>query len=110
MNRIIRGFEAAGIPVEFVKAAGGIPGKSDYIMQMLADITRKPVITVEATQAGALGAAICASAASGCFPTVQEAITRLSAREKKRFLPDKNEKLYTGIYQDYLNLALKMEA
>ena len=48
LKRIMSGFEDAGIEIERVVAVGGISKKSDYIMQMMADVLQKKISILDA--------------------------------------------------------------
>ena len=61
MKRIVAGFEEQGIEIHNVTAVGGISKKSEYVMQMMADVLGKEVAIVDADQTCALGAAIYAA-------------------------------------------------
>lgn len=106
MKRIVEGFEEQGIEIHNVIAVGGISKKSEYVMQMMADVLGKQVAIVDADQTCALGAAIYAAVGSGAYGSVSEASERLAAKEIRRFEPDfKRHEFYMGHYAEYIRLA-----
>lgn len=106
MRRIVDGFENQGIQIHNVTAVGGISKKSEYVMQMMADVLDKEVAILDADQTCALGAAIYAAVGSGVYETVDEASRHLAAREIRKFEPrrERNE-FYMKHYGEYLRLA-----
>lgn len=109
LNRILCGFEDAGVRIDCVRAVGGIPRKSEYIMQMLADMTGRKVVVMDTEQACALGAAVYAAVGSGCYESVQNALIHMAAREEKCFLPDTRQGACgRKAYQAYLSLAKRL--
>ncbi|AHU90075.1 ribulokinase [Trueperella pyogenes] len=100
---IIDNFEEHGVPVTEIVAAGGLL-KNHHFMQMLADITRRPVSISEAEQTGALGSAIFAAVAAGVYDDVYAAAEAMSHVTEHKYVPDeeasnKYEELY-GIYRE----------
>lgn len=73
-----------------IRAAGG-NSQNPYFMQILADVTGRPVIASDCGQEAATGAALIAS---GIFLPVQGIIEKI-------YLPDRNRnRLYTEIYEN----------
>ncbi len=109
LNRILCGFEKAGVSIDRVRAVGGISRKSEYIMQMMADVTGREIAVLDVDQTCALGAAVYAAMGSGCYENIHEALLRMAAKEEKRFYPDKERaEHYKKYYQDYLRTAERM--
>ncbi len=109
LNRILCGFDKAGVRIEKVRAVGGISRKSDYIMQMMADVTGRKIAVLDADQTCALGAAVYAAMGSGCYEDIHEALVHMAAKEEKQFYPDKNmEDHYRERYEEYLRAAERM--
>ena len=69
---IIEAFEAAGVPVHELVVAGGLL-RNALLMQIYADITRRPLSLIDSDQGPALGAAIFAAVAAGAYPDVYAA-------------------------------------
>lgn len=104
LKRILDGFEDADIEIQHIVAVGGISKKSDYIMQMMADVLQKQVAVLDADQTCALGSAINASVACGIYQDVEAASVNMAAKRIRTFVPDK-EKNYKQHYEEYLRLA-----
>ncbi len=79
---------------ERIRASGGA-ARSDPWMQILADIFQVPVEVPEGTELGALGAAICASVAVGCYDSYQSACESM-VRFPRCFCPTPE---LAGLYQ-----------
>ena len=104
-----------GISVSRMMACGG-GAKSSHWRQMLADLYRCPVKTVEQAEGPALGAAILAGVGCKIYPSVEEACDCL-IREKSSTEPILKEadvyaachslyqKLYQSLKEDYKLLA-----
>jgi xylulokinase len=73
--------------------------KSDAWIQLTADIFARPIIRPEITEAGALGAAILAGAATGVFSSVEEGCQAM-IRLGRSFEPQPKN---LPIYDDYFN-------
>ena len=110
MTRILQGMEENGIVIDEVKAIGGVSRKSDYTMQMLADVSGYRISTTDVTETGALGAAIIAAAACGCYPDLSTAALNMHAKESKVFLPGRTGRgFWQKNYQRYLALCRSLE-
>lgn len=106
IRRIVEGFEQTGMEIDHVIAVGGISKKSAYIMQMMADVLGKEVVTVDSDQTCALGAAIYAAVAGGAYQTASEAIRHMAAKVVCRYLPNEEKRdFYDLQYGRYLELA-----
>jgi L-ribulokinase len=79
---IIEAFETAGVPVNDIVAAGGLPYQNRLLMQLTADITGRVVRVAGTNQAGALGSAmfgaVAAGAAAGGYDTITDAAARMA--------------------------------
>lgn len=69
---IIEAFVEAGVPVNDLVIAGGLTNNA-LLMQIYADVTRRPLNIIASAQGPALGSAIHAAVAAGEFPSVHEA-------------------------------------
>ena len=68
-------------------AIGGIPRKSPFVMQMLADVTGKTFEVSSTGDACALGAAIHAAVAAGLYGSVAEAQEKMCAPSCATYRP-----------------------
>lgn len=107
-KRIIELYENNGISINEIVAAGGIAEKSDFIMQMYADVTNKTIKISGSPQAGALGSAVLGAKASGYFKSLDNATEVMSKIKEKTFYPIKeNVEKYKKLYEKYCDLANK---
>jgi L-ribulokinase len=74
-----------GVALNSLTAIGGIAVKSPFIVQMLADVLGINIFVPNLTQACGLGAAINASVAAGCWPTLIDAQNAMCVTEGTRY-------------------------
>jgi L-xylulokinase len=95
-------------PPEAIRFTGGA-ARSDVWVRMFADCFQIPVEIPAGTELGALGAAIAAAVASGCYadyPQAVAAMTRVARRQE----PDPAMKdLYAAKYARYLEVLQALE-
>ena len=78
-------FRDSGVPVTDLVVAGGLI-KSAPLMQIYADVTRRPLSVIGSGQGPALGSAIHAAVAAGAYPDVPAAAA-VMGREQRGRLP-----------------------
>jgi L-ribulokinase len=101
---IIDAFGAAGLPVTELVIAGGLM-RNDLLMQIYADVTRLPLSLAGSQQAPALGSAIHAAVAAGCYPDVPAAAAVMGRRQRDAFRPDPaSAEVYEQLYAEYVRL------
>ncbi len=101
---IIDAFEAAGLPVTELIVAGGLM-RNDLLMQIYADVTRRPLSLVASGQAPALGSAIHAAVAAGAYPDVPAAAAAMGSKRAGVFIPDPaSAGVYDQLYAEYVLL------
>lgn len=101
---IIENFEDHGIGVDEIVAAGGLL-RNSYYMQMLADVTRRPISVSLAEQTGALGAGVFAAVAAGLYPDVLAASDAMASVEREAYVPDEDASAqYDELYEVYKEL------
>ena len=106
LKRIVSGFLQAGIKIDDLIAVGGISQKSDYIMQLIADMVGMQLSILDADQTCAIGAAMYAAIAAGIYGDADQAAEKMAARKVRTFRPDGQRKAaYEAQYQNYLRLA-----
>lgn len=105
-KRILDTLVTRGLQIDSIITVGGIPKKSPYIMQMMADVLNRPIKVSKSEQCCATGAAIYAAVAAGIYPDILEASEYMSEGFECSFEPiAENNKRYENMYKAYLNLA-----
>lgn len=103
-KKIIETFEQNGVPVKTFIAAGGM-AKSDFIMQIYANILDRPIDVISSEQGSALGSAIHAAVAAGAYKNIQEASLVMGGRQKAKYLPNQvATSIYNKLYGQYVYL------
>ncbi len=101
---IIDSFAEAGLPVTELVIAGGLM-KNSFVLQVYADVTRRPLSLISSEQGPALGSAIHAAVAAGCYPDVPQAAAAMGGRREGVYLPDPaGADVYDRLYAEYLLL------
>ncbi len=101
---IIDAFEAAAVPVTELVIAGGL-ARNPLLMQIYADVTRRPLGLAASDQAPALGSAIHAAVAAGAYPDVPAAAAAMGRHQAAAFTPDdRSAAVYDQLYAEYLRL------
>jgi L-ribulokinase len=103
---IIDTFHENGVPVEELYAAGGIAEKNPMIMQIYADVTRRPIRISGSPQAPALGsamfAAVAAGKARGGYDSIMEAAPVMGKVKDVLYTPDpESSAVYEKLYAEY---------
>jgi L-ribulokinase len=103
-RKIIESFEASGVPVTELVVAGGLL-KNKFLMQMYADVTRRPLSLLADEQGPALGSAIHAAVAAGAYPDVHAASAAMGHKQSAAYLPDEDQaRAYDQLYAEYATL------
>lgn len=101
---IIEAFEASGVPVTELVIAGGLV-RNPLLMQVYADVTRRPLSVVGSEQGPALGSAIHAAVAAGEHPDVPAAAEAMGRVERGVHVPDETRSAaYDALYAEYVAL------
>jgi L-ribulokinase len=101
---IIDAFQGAGVEVTELVIAGGLV-KNPVIMQIYADVLRRPLSLIGSEQGPALGSAIHAAVAAGAYPDVPAAAAVMGRRTEPAYLPDPAAAdAYDLLYGEYLRL------
>ena len=98
--------EQEGVNIHKVVAIGGIPKKSDFVMQICADLWQKEIDVVGSDQCCALGAAMFAATVAGVHPDIATAQKHMNSGIAKTYQP--NAELasdYRSVYEQYLSLG-----
>jgi len=105
---IVETFDAAGVPVHELTVAGGLV-RNRFVMQVYADVLRRPLHVVESDQAPAVGSAIHAAVAAGCHQDVPSASAAMGRARRDGFVPnpdaaDRYDELfdhYTTLHEEF---------
>ncbi|MBS2962025.1 ribulokinase [Actinocrinis puniceicyclus] len=101
---IIDAFEESGVPVNEFVVAGGLL-RNSFLMQLYADVTRRPLSIIGSSQGPALGSAIHAAVAAGAYPDVPTAARAMGKIQRAAYTPDpKRASAYDALYAEYLRL------
>jgi L-ribulokinase len=97
-------FSASGVPVTELVVAGGLI-KSAPLMQIYADVTRRPLSVLGSEQGPALGSAIHAAVAAGAYPDVPAAAAVMGRIDRDVYRPDPAcGDIYDELYAEYVRL------
>jgi L-ribulokinase len=101
---IIDAFESAGVGVAELVIAGGLI-RNELIMQIYADVTRRPLSLIRSAQGPALGSGIHAAVAAGAYPDVPAAAAAMGAMHAAVYSPDPaSADVYDELYAEYVTL------
>ncbi|SEH02816.1 L-ribulokinase [Nonomuraea solani] len=101
---IVETFEKSGVPVEEFVVAGGLL-KNRFLMQVYADVLRRPLSVIGSDQGPALGSAIHAAVAAGAYPSIEEAAAAMGKRTENAYAPDEaSADAYDRLYAEYRRL------
>jgi L-ribulokinase len=101
---IIDTFGASGVPVTELVIAGGL-ARSGLVLQIYADVTRRPLSLISSEQGPALGSALHAAVAAGAYPDVPAAAAVMGGRRTAVYLPDlASADVYDELYAEYMLL------
>ena len=101
---IIDSFAPSGVPVTELVVAGGLI-KDKFVMQVYADVTRRPLSLITSEQGSALGSAIHAAVAAGAYSGVPAAAVVMGGRHEAVYRPDPaRADAYDRLYAEYLLL------
>ncbi|MEX1246134.1 MAG: ribulokinase [Thermoanaerobaculia bacterium] len=108
-RRILDAFEREKISVEELIAVGGLAERSPLLVQIYADITRRPITLAATANASALGAAmlgaVAAGEARGGHGSFVEAGRAMAHLKPARVEPDAaRANAYDALYGDWLEL------
>jgi L-ribulokinase len=110
-RKIVDRFREEGIEIRNVVALGGVAKKSDFVMQVMADVLNMPIKIARSEQTPALGSAMLAAAASGIYATTEEAQNAMGSGIDKEYFPVlENVVKYEKLYQKYSQLGKIIES
>ncbi|WP_329415684.1 ribulokinase [Streptomyces sp. NBC_00704] len=98
---IVDAFEAAAVPVEELIIAGGLT-KNALLMQIYADVTRRPLGVIGSAQGPALGSAMHAAVAAGAYDDIRAAAHAMGKVQRGVYQPDpERAAAYDALYAEY---------
>jgi L-ribulokinase len=101
---ILDAFAASGVPVTEFVAAGGLL-KDRFVMQVYADVLRRPISVIISDQGPALGSAIHAAVAAGAYPDVPAAAAVMGGKREAAYAPGPaSADVYDDLYAEYARL------
>ncbi|MFI7237603.1 ribulokinase [Streptomyces cyaneofuscatus] len=101
---IVDGLEQGGVPVDEFIVTGGLK-QNGLLMQIYADVLRRPVSLAYSDQGPALGSAIHAAVAAGAHPDVRTAAAAMGRVLSAAFRPDTaRADAYDALYAEYRSL------
>jgi L-ribulokinase len=101
---IIEAYEGAGVPVTEFVVAGGLK-RNRLLMQVYADVLRRPVSVAVSDQAPAVGSAIHAAVAAGLHPDVPAAAGVMGRADRAAYVPDPvRADGYDALFAEYRTL------
>ncbi len=107
---IVERFISEGIPVKGIIALGGVAKKSDYVMQVMANVLNMPIRIHSSEQTCANGAAMFAATAAGIYNKVEDAMNAMGQGFEKTYEPQTGKvAYYAKRYAMYLELGKKIE-
>ena len=108
-RRILEAFAEKDVPVTELIAVGGLAERSPLLLQIYADITRRPIRLAGAVHASATGAAmlgaVAAGESAGGHASLASAAAHMAALKPGGVEPnDARARAYDDLYREYLEL------
>ena len=101
---IVDAFASAGVPVREMMVAGGLV-RNPLIMQIYADVLRRPLHVIGSDQGPALGAAMHAAVAAGVHEHIYAAASAMGRLRRDVHLPDDGRAdVYDVLFEHYTAL------
>ncbi|MEV4621559.1 ribulokinase [Asanoa sp. NPDC049573] len=101
---IVEAFETNGVPVTELVVAGGLL-RNAFLMQLYADVCRRPLSVIGSEQGPALGSAIHAAVAAGAYSDIHAAARAMGKVHRAVYVPDEERAAaYDALYAEYQRL------
>jgi L-ribulokinase len=79
--------------------------RNEFLMQVYADVLRRPISVIASDQGPALGSAIHAALAAGAYPDITAAATAMGRKAADVFAPNASRSsAYDALYAEYTRL------
>jgi L-ribulokinase len=106
---IVENFHSHGVPIDELYAAGGLPERNEFLMQVYADVTNRPIKVARSPQAPAVGSAmfgaVAAGAKRGGYDSIFDAAKTMGGVKDKVFRPREREHVaYRKLFDEYVLL------
>ncbi len=108
LRRNLEALKNMGVEVDEVRSIGG-GAKSPVWNQIKSDINDVTLVTVKTKEAGCLGAAILAGAATGIFTSVEDAVNNMIQIKDTYKADPANKEIYDRNYEMYCRLFHDLE-
>ncbi len=92
--------EGSGIRYKMLHATGG-GAKSEFWMQMKADMLNVPIAALQTADAGTVGSAMLTGIAVGCFQDLQDAAVHMVEKKQVYYPRQEMHEKYQRIYKKY---------
>ena len=110
-KKIVDRFRDEGIAIKNVVALGGVAKKSDFVMQVMADVLNMPIKVARSEQTPALGTAMLAATAAGLYRSATEAQEAMGSGFDKEYHPiEEHVSGYEKLYEKYSKLGELIES
>jgi L-ribulokinase len=104
-RRVMENFEEHGLELSEIVACGGIAERSPLTMQLIADISGRPVHVPASTEVPARGSALFGAVAAGKFADITQAVGALAPGTARTYEPSARAKqTYDEVYAIYRSL------
>ncbi len=95
--------EDAGIQIQELRAVGG-GAKSEFWLQLKANMLGKKIVSLNISEAGTLGVAMLAGTAAGVYDDLDSAAAKLVKQKQKFYPDDKQHQIYKEKFEVYKNV------
>ena len=103
-------FISEGVRIDGIIALGGVAKKSDFVMQIVADVLNMPIKVARSEQSVALGSAMAAAVVAGVHPDLGTAQKAMGGGFEKEYHPDLSRaEKYKDLYEQYKRLGSFIE-
>ena len=108
-RRIVESFEEAGLGVEKLCACGGLPRRNELLVQVYANVMKRPIEVAQSDYTSALGMAMWAGVAAGSkrggYDNIEHAVKAMAPRAGTTYCPDPQvSDVYDLLYEEYKTL------